>query len=102
LIVAGIALAVAARWMSYSRPNRSPNWVILLLLLVPFALLSIWAFKQGTRGPRQGRWFSATLFAFLVVEAFYWGISFGGIAAGVGAVAVYTRLIRPKPRAASG
>lgn len=99
--MAAIVLGVAARWVSYSRPNRNPNWVILLLLLLPFVLLSVWAFQQDRRGPRQARWFRATLFAFLVVEAFYWGISLGGIAAGVGAVAVYTRLIRPRPRAAS-
>ena len=102
LVILGCASGVAARWMSYSRPDRKPDWIIGLLLLLPFVLLSVWAFHLDTRGPRPARWFRATLFAFLVVDAFYWGITFGGIAAAVGAIAVYTRLIRPRPTAASG
>ena len=65
--------------------------------LLPFALLAVWAYTEdsGAQGPLRG--LRAALFAFLVVEAFYWGISLGGIAAAAGAIAVYSRLIRPRP-----
>src|SRR5262245_36506865 len=97
LVVAGIALALAGRWLAYGRPHRHADLTIAAFFLLPFALLAAWAYGQdtGARGPL--RWLRAALFAFLVVQAFYWGITIGGIASAVGAIAIYTRVIRPRP-----
>ncbi|HEV8117486.1 MAG TPA: hypothetical protein VGQ32_03115 [Thermoanaerobaculia bacterium] len=98
LVIAGLGLAVVGRWMSFGRPHRAPDLAIVAFFLLPFVLLAIWAFTQDTRGTGPLRGLRAALFAFLVVEAFYWGISLGGIAAAAGAIAVFTRLIRPRSR----
>src|SRR5262244_1141373 len=97
LVGAGIGLALVGRWLSYGRPHRAPDFAIVAFFLLPLALLAVWAYTLDLGSPGPLRGLRAALFAFLVVEVFYWGISLGGIAAAVGAIVVYTRLIRPRP-----
>ena len=102
LVGTGLVLALVGRWLSFGRPHRQPDLVIFAFLLLPFALLAVWAYTQDSGAAGALRGFRAALFAFLVLEAFYWGVSPGGIAAGAGAVLVFTRLVRPKARMPSG
>ena len=96
LIWIALLLALAARVLSFGRPGRTPDPRILAFLLLPFAILAYWTYTRDTGRGRLFRVLRSALFAFLVIEAFYWGVSIGGAAAAIGAYAIYTRFIRPK------
>ena len=100
LIWIALLLALAARVLSFGRPGRAPDPRTLALLLLPFAVLAYWTSTQDTGGGGLFRILRAALFAFLVIEAFYWGVSVGGAAAAIGAYVIFTRFIRPKRTAA--
>ena len=96
LIGIALLLAFAARVFSFGRPGRTPDPRILALLLLPFAVLAYWTYTRDTGRGGLFRILRAALFSFLVIEAFYWGVSIGGAAAAIGAYAIYTRVVRPK------
>lgn len=92
----GLALALVGRMLSLSRPDRTPNLWILSFLFLPYSILTYWAYTHDTGHAHLLRGLRAALFAFLAIEAFYWGVSIGGIAAAVGAYMIFTRFIRPR------
>ena len=95
LIWIGLALALIGKVLSMGRPDRKPDLGILAFLVLPYAILVYWAYTRGAGPSRLFRGLRAALFAFLVIEAFYWGVSIGGVAAAVGAYMIFTRFIRP-------
>jgi len=99
----GLALALIGRMLSMGRPDRTPGLWILAFFLPPYSILTYWAYTCDTGGARPLlRGLRAALFAFLAVEAFYWGVSIGGLAAAVGAYMIFTRFIRPRKASAPG
>ncbi len=95
----GLGLALIARVLSSGRPGRTPDLLIVALLLPPFAILARWTYTRDS-GSARFRVLRAALFAFLVTEAFYWGFRIGGAAAAIGAYMIFTRFIRPQRPAA--
>lgn len=92
----GLALVFAGRILSGGRSGGKLNVLVVALFLVPYAILAYAAYKVDASGTPLMRALRATLFAFLVIEAFYFGVSLGGLAAAVGAYLIYTRFIRPR------
>jgi hypothetical protein len=92
----GLVLALIGKILSMNRPERTPHLWILGFFLLPYAILSYWSYTSdtGQRGPLRS--LRAALFAFLLIETFYWGLSIGGLAAAVGAYMIFTRFIRPR------
>ena len=96
LIWIGLALALIGKVLSGGRPGGRPDLWILAFLFFPYAILVYWAYTRGAGRSRLFRGLRAALFAFLVIEAFYWGVSIGGVAAAVGAFMIFTRFIQPR------
>jgi hypothetical protein len=94
-IWAGLALALIGRFLAANRPGRTPDLTILALFILPYAILTWAAYRLDTGRAAVLRGLRAALFAFLAIEAFYFGVSIGGLAA-AGAYVIFTRFIRPR------
>jgi hypothetical protein len=95
-IWAGLALALIGRFLAANRPGRTPDLTILALFVLPYTILACAAFRLDTGRASVWRGLRAALFAFLAIEAFYFGVSLGGLAAAAGAFVIFTRFIRPR------
>ena len=92
----GLALAVVGRILYGPQPGKAPGLPVVAFFIVPFSVLAWIAYRIESPGAPLVRALRAALFAFLAIEAFYFGISIGVLAAAAGAFVIFTRFILPR------
>ena len=95
----GLALALVGRILYGPHPGRGPGLATIAFFIVPFAVLTWITYRIDSAGAPFVRVLRAALFSFLAIEAFYFGISIGGLAAAAGAFVIFTRFIAPSRQA---